>query len=316
VGAVLARRLLRLIPQLVILVTIAFALVHLTPGSTGTVNVESGITQNLQELQADLGLDRPLLVQYADWLGRVVHLDFGTSYVDGRPVLDKILERLPATLLLTGTALVFSSLVAMLLGVLSAARRNSWIDYVATVVAFFGLSVPGFWAGLVAIVIFGVQLRWLPVQGMRSVTGDGGALDLVRHLALPAAVLSIEAMAALSRYIRSSMSEALAEDYIRTARAKGLPERRVIFGHALRNAMLPAITILGLRIPTLVGGALLIETVFAWPGIGRLGFEAVTQRDYPVILGLLIFTGLLTIVGNLLADLTYAAVDPRLKLEA
>ncbi len=315
-GSVLARRLLRLIPQLLILVTIAFALVHLTPGSTGTVNVESGATQNLEALQAELGLDRPLPVQYADWLRRVVQLDFGTSYVDGRPVLDKILERLPATLLLTATALVLSSLIAMLLGIISAVRRNTWVDYLATIIAFGGVSVPGFWAGLIAIVIFGVQLGWFPVQGMTSAVGDGGVMDVLRHLVLPAGVLAIEAMAALSRYVRSSMSETLAEDYIRTARSKGLSEPRVIFGHGVRNAMLPAITILGLRIPDLVGGAVLIETVFAWPGIGRLGFEAVTQRDYPVILGLLIFTGLLTIVGNLLADLTYSVVDPRVKLEA
>ncbi len=313
-GAVLVRRILRLIPQLLVLVTIAFALVHLTPGSTGTVNVETGSTQNLDQLRAQLGLDRPLYVQYGDWLVHVARLDFGVSYVDGRSVIEKIAERLPATLLLTGTALIVATVLGFLLGILAAVHQNTWIDYSATLFAFFGLSIPSFWAGLLLIIVFAVTLRVLPAQGMTSI-GGGGPLDVAWHLVLPATVLALEATAAISRYVRSSMVETLDEDFIRTARAKGLPERKVIMRHAVRNALLPTVTILGLRLPVLVGGALLIETVFAWPGIGRLGYEAVTQRDYPVILGLLIFTGTLTIVGNLLADITYAFVDPRVKLE-
>jgi peptide/nickel transport system permease protein len=314
VGAVLLRRILRLIPQLLVLVTIAFALVHLTPGSTGTVNVETGSTQNLDQLRAQLGLDRPLYVQYGDWLVHVARLDFGVSYVDGRSVIEKIAERLPATLLLTGTALIVATVLGFLLGILAAVHQNTWVDYSATLFAFFGLSIPSFWAGLLLIIVFAVTLRVLPAQGMTSI-GGGGPLDVAWHLVLPATVLALEATAAISRYVRSSMVETLDEDFIRTARAKGLPERKVIMRHAVRNALLPTVTILGLRLPVLVGGALLIETVFAWPGIGRLGYEAVTQRDYPVILGLLIFTGTLTIVGNLLADITYAFVDPRVKLE-
>lgn len=314
-GAVLTGRLLRLVPQLLVLVTIAFLLVHLTPGSTGTVNVETGATQNLEQLRQELGLDRPLYLQYFDWLARVVRLDFGTSYVDHRPVIDKIVERLPATLLLTGTALVLSTLLGFALGIIAAVRQNTWVDYVATLFAFFGLSIPAFWAGLLMIILFSVTLRLLPAQGMTSI-GGGGPLDVLTHLILPALVLALDATAVISRYVRSAMTEALGEDYVRTARAKGLPETRVVLRHAVRNALLPAITILGLRLPVLVGGALLIETVFAWPGIGRLGYEAVTQRDYPVILALLIFTGTLTILGNLLADVTYAVADPRVKLEA
>jgi peptide/nickel transport system permease protein len=314
VGAVLVRRILRLIPQLLVLVTIAFALVHLTPGSTGTINVETGSTQNLDQLRAQLGLDRPLYVQYGDWLVHVARLDFGVSYVDGRSVIEKIAERLPATLLLTGTALIVATVLGFLLGILAAVHQNTWVDYSATLFAFFGLSIPSFWAGLLLIIVFAVTLRVLPAQGMTSI-GGGGPLDVAWHLVLPATVLALEATAAISRYVRSSMVETLDEDFIRTARAKGLPERKVIMRHAVRNALLPTVTILGLRLPVLVGGALLIETVFAWPGIGRLGYEAVTQRDYPVILGLLIFTGTLTIVGNLLADITYAFVDPRVKLE-
>ena len=313
-GAVLVRRILRLIPQLLVLVTIAFALVHLTPGSTGTINVETGSTQNLDQLRDQLGLNRPLYIQYGDWLMHVARLDFGVSYVDGRSVLDKIAERLPATLLLTGTALIVATVLGLLLGIISAVRQNTWVDYSATLFAFFGLSIPSFWAGLLLIIVFAVTLRVLPAQGMTSI-GGGGAVDVLWHLILPATVLALDATAAISRYVRSSMVETLDEDYIRTARAKGLPERMVIMRHAVRNALLPTVTILGLRLPVLVGGALLIETVFAWPGIGRLGYEAVMQRDYPVILGLLIFTGTLTIVGNLLADITYAFVDPRVKLE-
>lgn len=313
-GSVLVRRILRLIPQLLVLVTIAFALVHLTPGSTGTINVETGSTQNLDQLRAQLGLDRPLYVQYGDWLVHVARLDFGVSYVDGRSVIEKIAERLPATLLLTGTALIVATVLGFLLGILAAVHQNTWIDYSATLFAFFGLSIPSFWAGLLLIIVFAVTLRVLPAQGMTSI-GGGGPLDVAWHLVLPATVLALDATAAISRYVRSSMVETLDEDFIRTARAKGLPERTVIMRHAVRNALLPTVTILGLRLPVLVGGALLIETVFAWPGIGRLGYEAVIQRDYPVILGLLIFTGTLTIVGNLLADITYALVDPRVKLE-
>lgn len=313
-GAVLVRRILRLIPQLLVLVTIAFALVHLTPGSTGTINVDTGSTQNLEQLRDQLGLNRPLYIQYGDWLMQVARLDFGVSYVDGRSVMEKISERLPATLLLTGTALIVATVLGFLLGIIAAVHQNTWVDYSATLFAFFGLSIPSFWAGLLLIIVFAVTLRVLPAQGMTSI-GGGGALDVAWHLVLPATVLALDATAAISRYVRSSMVETLDEDYIRTARAKGLPERVVIMRHAVRNALLPTVTILGLRLPVLVGGALLIETVFAWPGIGRLGFEAVVQRDYPVILGLLIFTGALTIVGNLLADITYAFVDPRVKLE-
>lgn len=313
-GAVIIRRLIRLIPQLLILVTIAFALVHLTPGSTGSVNVETGATQNLEQMRAELGLDRPLYIQYLDWLARVARFDLGDSFVDGQPVVDTILSRLPATILLTLTALVLSVLLALVIGVISAVRQNTWVDYLGTVISFFGLSIPSFWFGLMLIMVFAVGLHWFPAQGMRSI-GVRDPVDVAWHLVLPAFVLALDGMAALSRYVRSSMIEALGDDYVRTARSKGLSEWAVIVRHAMRNALLPTITVLGMRLPILVGGALLIETVFAWPGIGRLGYEAVTQRDYPVILGLLLLTGVITILGNLLADIGYALVDPRVELE-
>jgi peptide/nickel transport system permease protein len=264
-----------------------------------------------------LGLDRPLVVQFADWLWHVVRLDFGDSFMDGQPVRGKILDRLPATALLAGSALVMSLALAIPLGVLSSLYRNSPLDYGLTVFAFFGVSIPAFWAAIVVIIVFGVQLGWFPVQGMESVgrSVDSHALDVLHHLILPATVLGLEGTAALTRLVRSSMTDVLVEDYVRTARAKGLTERVVLFRHALKNALLPMVTLVGLRLPTLIGGAVVIETVFAWPGIGRLGWEAVLQRDYPVVMGLVVFTGMLTILGNLFADLAYAAIDPRIRLE-
>ncbi len=314
----LARRFVHLIPQLLILFTLSFALVHLTPGATGMVDLQSVSPENLVALRQQLGLDRPLYVQFGDWLWRLVRLDFGVSFIDGQPVRGKIAERLPATLLLTGSALALSLLIAIPLGVLTSLYRNSAFDYLLTIFAFFGVSIPAFWAALIVIVVFGVQLRWFPVQGMRTVGQPVASptLDVLRHLALPALVFGLEGTAALTRFVRSSMSEVLTEDYVRTARAKGLRERVVLTRHALKNALLPLVTLVGLRLPALVGGTVLLETVFAWPGIGRLGWEAVVRRDYPIVMGLVVCTGLLTILGNLLADIAYAVIDPRIKLEA
>jgi peptide/nickel transport system permease protein len=317
VNRYLLRRLVQLPPQLLILVILSFALVHLTPGTTGGVDLNTLSAQNTAALRQQLGLDRPLYVQFADWLWRLVRLDFGRSFLDGQPVAEKILERLPATVLLVGSALVLSLLIAVPLGVVSSVYRNSILDYALTVFAFFGVSIPAFWAAIVAIIVFGVKLHWLPIQGMETVGRpvDSHALDVLRHLALPATVLALEGTAALARFVRSSVTEVLTEDYIRTARAKGLWERAVLFRHALKNALLPLVTVVGLRLPALVGGSVLIETVFAWPGIGRLGWESVIKRDYPVVMGLVVCAGILTVVGNLLADLAYGAIDPRIKLD-
>ena len=314
----LLRRGVQLGPQLLILFVLSFGLVHLTPGATGGVDLNALSGENLEQMRERLGLDRPLPVQFGDWLWHAVRLDFGESFMDGRPVRDKIFDRLPATALLTGTALLMSLALAIPFGVLSSLYRNSPLDYGLTVFAFFGVSIPAFWAAIVVIIVFGVQLGWFPVQGMESVgrSVDSRALDIGHHLILPATVLGLEGTAALTRLVRSSMTDVLVEDYVRTARAKGLAERLVLFRHALKNALLPMVTLVGLRLPSLIGGAVVIETVFAWPGIGRLGWEAVLQRDYPVVMGLVVFTGVLTILGNLLADLAYAAIDPRIKLEA
>ncbi len=314
----LLRRGVQLVPQLFILCVLSFALVHLTPGATGVVDLQSVNAQDLVALHKQLGLDRPLYVQFGDWLWHLARLDFGRSFIDGETVRSKIGDRLPATILLTGSALLLAIVIAVPLGVLTSLHRNSFFDYAMTVFAFFGVSIPAFWAAIVAIILFSVKVHWFPVQGMRTVGQPvaSSTLDLLRHLALPALVLGLEGTAALTRFVRSSMSEVLTEDYVRTARAKGLHERAILVRHALKNALLPLVTLLGLRLPALIGGSVLIETVFAWPGIGRLAWESVVRRDYPVVLGLVVCTGILTIIGNLLADIAYAAIDPRIKLEA
>ncbi len=314
----LLRRGAQMAPQLLILFVLSFGLVHLTPGATGSVDLNSLSGENIEQLRERLGLDRPLPIQFAEWLWRVVRLDFGDSFIDGQPVRDKIMDRLPATALLTGSALLLSLLLAIPLGMLSSLYRNSPMDYGLTVFAFLGVSIPAFWAAIVVIIVFGVNLGWFPVQGMESVGRSVGSrpLDVLHHLVLPAVVLGLEGTAALTRLVRSSMTDVLVDDFVRTARAKGLAERVVLFRHALKNALLPMVTLVGLRLPTLIGGAVVIETIFAWPGIGRLGWEAVLQRDYPVVMGLVVFTGVLTILGNLLADIAYAVIDPRIKLGA
>jgi peptide/nickel transport system permease protein len=318
VNRYLLRRAVQLPPQLLILVILSFALVHLTPGTTGNVDLQTLSAQNTEALREQLGLDRPLYIQFGDWLWRIVRLDFGESFLDGQSVSEKILDRLPATVLLVGSALVLSLLIAIPLGVLSSVYRNSPLDYALTIFAFFGVSIPAFWAAIVVIIVFGVKLQWFPIQGMETVGRPVASpiLDVLKHLALPATVLALEGTAALARFVRSSMSEVLAEDYVRTARAKGLRERTTLYRHALKNALLPLVTVVGLRLPSLIGGAVLIETVFAWPGIGRLGWESVVKRDFPVVMGLVVCTGILTIIGNLLADLAYGAIDPRIKLDA
>lgn len=314
----LLRRFIQLGPQLLILFVLSFGLVHLTPGSTGGVDVSALGGENIQQMRERLGLDRPLQVQFFDWLWHAIRLDFGDSFMDGQPVREKIFDHLPATALLTGSALALSVILAIPLGVISSLYKNSPIDYGLTIFAFFGVSVPAFWAAIVVMIIFGVELRWFPVQGMESVgrSVDSHTLDVLKHLVLPATVLGLEGTAALTRLVRSSVTDVLVEDYVRTARAKGLSERVVLVRHALKNALLPMVTLIGLRLPTLIGGAVVIETVFAWPGIGRLGWDAVLKRDYPVVMGLVVFTGILTIVGNLLADIAYAIIDPRIKLDA
>jgi peptide/nickel transport system permease protein len=266
-----------------------------------------------QRIAHQMGLDQPLPIQYGVWAGHILVGDWGHSYRDNQPVLTVIASHLGATLEL----MVASTLIAVFLGtwvgVLGAIRRYSLADYLATIGAMIALSIPTFWVGLVVIYIFAVRLEWLPA-GNIATAGTDALLDRAIHLILPSAVLALVTVATWSRYMRASMLEVISQDYVRTARAKGLSRGRVLIHHALRNALLPMITVAGLQLPTLLGGALVTETVFTWPGMGRLFLDSLGYRDYPMVMGLLMFTAVLVLLGNFLADLLYLVADPRIRL--
>lgn len=317
----IVRRLLFMIPLLLGITIITFVIVHLSPG--GPADMLTGLSPKVSaEAKARLhslyGLDKPLHVQYWLWLSRLVRFDFGRSFKDGRLVIIKILERLPATLLLNVLSLLLIFFIALPIGIISAVRQDSFFDKGMTVFVFLGFSVPAFWLALLLMVLFGVVLGWLPISGMHSVNFPyfsfwGKLWDIIKHLILPVFVSAFGGLAYLSRYSRTSMLEVLRQDYIRTARAKGLSEKKVIYRHALRNALIPIVTLLGLSLPALIGGGFIFETIFAWPGMGRLGYQAIMARDYPVIMGVGIIAALLTLLGNLIADITYAFIDPRIR---
>lgn len=299
---------------------ISFFILHLAPGKPTDVleAMNPKITPEAREqLEKLYGLDRPIYEQYLLWLKRVIKLDFGRSFTtDRRPVWDKIKERLPVTVGINLLSMALIFLIAIPVGISSAVRQYSLYDKITTVVVFIGFATPSFWLALLLMMLFGVQLGWLPVSGIHSMNYDtlsasGKVLDTAKHLILPVFVSAFGGIAGLSRYMRSSMLEVLRQDYITTARAKGLPERKVIYKHALRNALLPIVTILGLSVPGLVGGSVIFEQIFSIPGIGQLFWMSVMQRDYPTIMGLLTIGAVLTLLGNMLADLGYAIVDPR-----
>jgi len=302
---------------------ISFAVIHLAPGSP----VESMTTldpkvsfEAREKLIAQYGLDRPVYVQYLDWVRRIVMLDFGTSYRDGQRVIVKIAQRIPVTLLINVLSVILILLIAIPIGVTSAVRSNSLYDRSMTVFVFIGFAMPGFWLALMLVSFFGISLGWLPVQGIVSLDFDslsflGKTLDVSRHLALPVFVSCFGGLAGMSRYIRNNMLEVLHKDYIRTARAKGLDEKTVVYKHALKNAILPVITILGLSVPGLIGGSVIFESIFGIPGMGRLFYESVMGRDYPVIMAILVAGAFLTLIGNLLADISYSLADPRIRYE-
>lgn len=318
----LIKRLLMMVPLLFGITVITFIVIHLAPGSPVEVAVEmnpKASAQARENLKRLYGLDKPLHVQYARWVGRFARLDFGESYIDGRPVLDKIVERLPVTISINVLELLGAFLVAMPLGIISAVRQNSLFDKTTTVVVFLGFSIPSFWLGLLLMLLFGVQLGWLPISGLQSIGSEGLSFlaltwDRFRHVILIVSIGAFGSLAGISRYIRSNMLEVVRQDYIRTARAKGLPENAVIYKHALRNALMPVITILGLSLPGLIGGSVILEYLFAIPGMGQLFWQSVTARDYPLVMGNLVMGAFLTLVGNMLADICYAVADPRVKL--
>jgi peptide/nickel transport system permease protein len=316
VSVYLLRRLGQSLVLLLLISAIGFAILHLAPGGPlAQFALTPGMTQaDLARIAHQMGLDRPLPVQYWEWFRRMLLGDWGHSYRDGQPVLAVIGSHVLATLELMLSSTLIAVLLGSWVGVLGALRRYSLFDYLATVGAMVALSIPTFWFGLVVIYAFSVKLAWLPPGGMFTI-GDGSFLDYLRHLIGPALVLALVTVAIWSRYMRSAMLEATGQDFVRTATAKGLPRRVVILRHALRNALLPMITLAGLQLPTLLGGALVTETVFTWPGMGRLFLDSIGYRDYPVVMGLLMFTAILVLIGNLAADLLYAVYDPRIRLD-
>jgi peptide/nickel transport system permease protein len=300
---------------LLLIVSIAgFTVLHLAPGGPlAQFAFVPGISEaDALRVAAQMGLNRPLAIQYFDWLSRLVQGDWGYSYRDSQSVISVISSRLPATLELMATSMLIAAVIGGAIGILGAARRYSIFDTLATVGAMVALSIPTFWFGLVVIYVFSVKLDWLP-PGNRFSIGDGSIVDLLHHLIAPALVLALVEIAIWSRYMRSAMLDEINQDYIRTAKAKGLSYRKVLVRHGLRNALLPMITLIGLHIPSLLGGALVTETVFTWPGIGRLFLDSLNFRDYPVVMGLLMFSAFLVIIGNLLADICCAIADPRIR---
>lgn len=320
--AYLARRLAGFVPMLLGISFVSFMVMALAPGNPVDLMTDMNPKASPEarvKLEEYYGLDKPLPVQYGLWLKRVVQGDLGTSFSrDRRPVLDKILEALPITLMLNVIELVLILVLAIPIGIYSAARQYSVGDRVATVLIFLGFAMPGFWLALLAMTFFGEYLQLLPISGLHSIGYEslspvGRLLDLGEHLILPIATSVVTGLAGMSRYVRSSMLEVLRQDYVQTARSKGLTERTVLLRHAMRNALLPVVTLLGLSVPGLIGGSVIAETIFAIPGMGRLFFTAVMSRDYPVVMGITLFGAILTLFGNLVADLLYVAVDPRLR---
>lgn len=303
---------------------VSFIVIHLAPGSPTdlqtTLNPLAGEAAR-ERLEALYGINRPLYVQYFDWLSRVVQLDFGNSMSsDARPVMEKIAERLPLTVGMNVVSLVLTLLIAVPVGVISAWKQGSLFDKVMTVLVFLGFAMPGFWLALLLMLYMGLDHQWLPISGLvsldyASLSPFGKILDLARHLVLPITVITVGSVAGMSRFMRSSMLEVLRQDFILTAKAKGLPARVIIFRHALRNALLPVITLLGLSVPGLIGGSVIIETVFALPGLGQLFYTAVMARDYPLIMGNLVLGAVLTLLGNVLADIGYGLADPRIRAQ-
>ncbi len=294
---------------------IGFCILMLAPGGPmSKFALTPGISKvDLDRIAHQMGLDRPILVQYFDWLWGLVRGDWGRSFRDGRPVLAIIAEHLFATLLLMGSSTAIAIGLGTWIGMKSAIKRYSIFDYTATIGTMIALSIPTFWFGLVAIYIFSLDLGWFPAGNMYTV-GDESALDYLHHLVLPSVVLALVNIAIWSRYMRSSMIEAIGQEFVKTARAKGVAERTIMRRHVARNAMLPMITLAGMQVPQLLGGALVAETVFTWPGMGRLFLDSLGYSDYPVIMGLLMFSAILTVLGSFMADVLTAFIDPRIRL--
>lgn len=313
-GAYIVQRLIHTFIVLLVISLVSFVIIQLAPGGPAILNDPNLTTEDVARLRHNMGLDQPIMVQYITWLGRLAHGDLGRSFQDGQPVLQLIGSRLPATLLLSLTALLVALFTGIPLGVISAIKPYSLSDTLISVISFISVSIPSFWFGIVLILLFSVQWRILPSAGMYTAGADFSIGDWLAHLLMPTVVLASFLMANLSRYTRTCMREVLGEAYIVTARSKGLKEQMVIYRHALRNTLLPVVTLIGLLLPNLVGGAALVETIFAWPGMGRLAVDSALARNYPVVMGITILISAVTVFTNLAVDLIYGRLDPRVNI--
>lgn len=312
-SGLILRRFMQLIPMILFVSIVSFFLMHLAPGDP----IQAYITPKMgadtvERIKKDLGLDKPIYLQYFHWLKKALQGNFGYSYVNHRPVLEKITSRLPATLGLMGTSLFIAVLFGIPLGIISAVFENKFIDNLIMVVTYIGISIPGFWFAIMLIYIFSLKLELLPSIGMHSV-GVNSFLDVVKHAILPGVVLSFQNLAVITRYVRSNTIGELKKNYVRTQQSLGSYQRKILFKHVLKNVLLPIITILGMSFPQLIAGAFITETVFGWPGMGRLGISAIFSFDYPVIMAITLMSSLMLIFGNLTADILYGVVDPRIK---
>jgi peptide/nickel transport system permease protein len=318
VGQYLLRRLAVSIPVLIGISMVTFLMVSLAPGDPVSAMISpdaAGVLgpEWVQQQRDKLGLDQPVPIRYLRWAQQLVQGNLGYSTQDRQPIAGKITDRIGPTLRLMGAVQLISLLIALPVGVISALKQYSVIDYLVSVLGFTAISIPSFFLALAGIYIFGLRLQWLPTSGMRTVGGDGSFTDLLHHLVLPAFVLGLTNAAPLIRYVRSSMLEVIRQPYVNVARAKGLSENDVIYGHAARNALIPLITVVALGLPSLIGGTVIIETIFAWPGMGQLAIAAVRARDFPMIMALNVIIATLILGCSLLADLLYAVVDPRIR---
>ena len=309
------RRLIGAVPLLLGVAVLSFLFMHFAPGGPDALFARNArmTAEQLEAIRHNMGLDQPGYVQLWRWVSNLARGDLGTSYSQYRPVSQVIWEVFPNTVLLMGSGLVVALVLSLVFGIAAARNPYGLFDNVTSFVSYFGLAMPVFWFGLMLQILFAVQLGWLPSAGMTSPLG-GGPLDVARHLALPAFTIAIGSIAGWSRYIRSSTVEQLQQDYVRTARAKGIEENRVVAGHVLRNALIPFVTVVAIDVPLYLTGSVLTETVFSWPGMGRLFYDSLTVRDYPVLMGILILGAVLIVLGNLLADLLYGLLDPRISL--
>ena len=315
-----ATRIFYAIILLLAVLVLNFTLIHLAPGDVVDTIAQSmggADAEVLAQIRAEYGLDQPFIYQLGAYIGRVLSFDLGFSFYYNMPVTELILQRIPATLLLVITAQLLAMSVGVILGVISARRPNGILSNFVTFFALFGYSAPVFWTGILLLITFSLNIQWFPVAGMRDVTVEGGAwvhfVDVLRHLVLPVISLASIFLALYSRLARATMLETLGSDYVRTAKAKGLPDHQVVYKHALKNALSPVITLAGLQFSAVVSGAVLVETVFSWPGLGTLAFQSILARDTPTILGILFFSALVVIVGNLVTDFVLRMVDPRMR---